>query len=150
MKKKTILRGLLGFPLGIALGHVITIIISLFGDGTFYPTVPTLTAEFEHEISAVIFQTLLTGTLGAATAAASVIWEMERWSIAKQTGIHFLVLSIALLPIAYFSHWMDRSVAGFILYFAVFVAIFIFVWLVNYAVWWRKIKRIDRKVKERK
>ena len=29
MKKQMILRGLLGFPLGIAIGYVITIIISL-------------------------------------------------------------------------------------------------------------------------
>ena len=38
MKKKMIQRGLLGFPLGIAIGFVITVIISMcIGDGSFYP-----------------------------------------------------------------------------------------------------------------
>ena len=38
MKKKIWLRGLLGFPLGIAVGHVISLIISLgWGEGAFLP-----------------------------------------------------------------------------------------------------------------
>ena len=41
MKKKMIQRGLLGFPLGIAIGFVITVIISMcIGDGSFYPVTP--------------------------------------------------------------------------------------------------------------
>ena len=36
-------RGLLGFPLGIAIGFVITVIISMcIGDGSFYPVTPEL------------------------------------------------------------------------------------------------------------
>ncbi len=43
MKKKMIQRGLLGFPLGIAIGFVITVIISMcIGDGSFYPVTPEL------------------------------------------------------------------------------------------------------------
>ena len=43
MKKKLILRGLLGVPLGIAIGHIITVIVSLcIGDGLFYPVRPEL------------------------------------------------------------------------------------------------------------
>ena len=38
MKKKLIGRGLLGFPVGIAIGYVITVIISIcIGDGFFHP-----------------------------------------------------------------------------------------------------------------
>ena len=43
MKKKLIGRGLLGFPVGIAIGYVITVIISIcIGDGFFYPVTPEL------------------------------------------------------------------------------------------------------------
>ena len=43
MKKKLLLRGLLGVPLGIAIGHIITVIVSLcIGDGLFYPVRPEL------------------------------------------------------------------------------------------------------------
>ncbi|MCL2198403.1 MAG: DUF3021 domain-containing protein [Defluviitaleaceae bacterium] len=150
MKKKAILRGLLGIPLGIALGHVITIVISIvIGDGNHLSAIPELVYEFGGELNAVIFQAILYGTLGASFSAASVIWEMERWSIVKQTGLYFLITAATMLPVAYFGHWMERSVLGFVIYFAVFVAIFVFMWLVQYAIWKNKIKHIDSKVKER-
>lgn len=45
MKKKLILRGLLGMPIGISIGLIITIIISAFaGNGEFYAVTPELTA----------------------------------------------------------------------------------------------------------
>ena len=151
MKKKAILRGLLGVPLGIALGHLITIIISIvIGDGNHLSAIPELVYEFGGELNAVIFQAILYGTLGASFAAASVIWEMEHWSIVKQTGVYFLITAASMLPVAYLGHWMERSVFGFVIYSAVFVAIFVFIWLVQYAIWKNKIKHIDNKVKERK
>ena len=43
MKKKLILRGALGFPIGIAIGYVITICISLMWAGGYYsPCAPEL------------------------------------------------------------------------------------------------------------
>ncbi|MCL2363493.1 MAG: DUF3021 domain-containing protein [Defluviitaleaceae bacterium] len=145
MKKKAILRGMLGFPLGIALCHVITIVISIaIGDGYHLSAIPELVYDFNNELNAVIFQTALYGVLGASFSSASVIWEVENWSIVKQTGIYFMITAATMLPVAYFGHWMDRSVFGFVIYFVVFVAIFIFMWLVQYAVWKNKIKKINK------
>ena len=150
MKKKAVLRGLLGVPLGIALGHLVTIVISIaIGEGN-YTLIPELIEEFGGELNAIIFQTILFSVLGASFSAASVIWEAEHWSIAKQTGLYFLITAATMLPVAYLGHWMERTVLGFVIYFAVFVAIFIFMWLIQYAIWKSKIKRIDNKVKERK
>ena len=43
MKKKLLLRGALGFPIGIAIGYVITICISLmWADGYYSPCAPEL------------------------------------------------------------------------------------------------------------
>ena len=65
MKKKMIQRGLLGFPLGIAIGFVITVIISMcIGDGSFYPVTPELIDTMKNELNAVILQTILCGILG--------------------------------------------------------------------------------------
>ena len=53
MKKKMIQRGLLGFPLGIAIGFVITVIISMcIGDGSFYPVTPELIDTMKNELNA--------------------------------------------------------------------------------------------------
>jgi hypothetical protein len=148
MLKKTVCRGALGFPLGICVGYVITIGVSVvLGTGEYSPCVPALADEFGSELAAVVFQAVLCGILGAAFAAASVIWEMERWSIAKQTGIYFIVASLAMLPIAYFAHWLERSVVGFLLYFGIFTAIFIFVWIIQYSIWKGKVKKLNNGIR---
>lgn len=151
MKKKVFQRGLLGFPLGVFIGYIITILISLFAaDGYYSPCVPALVDQFSSEISAVVFQTVLCGLLGVSFGAASVIWEKDNWSILKQTGIYFLVVSITMLPIAYFTHWMEHSISGVFVYIGIFVAIFVFMWAVQYFIWKDKIKSINKKMDERK
>lgn len=129
MKRKIILRSVSGFPTGIAIGYVITIIISLiWSDGNYYPCIPELTVIMGNEINAVLLQTFLCGILGIGFAAASVIWDIENWGLVKQTGIYFLIVSAIMMPIAYITHWMEHSLKGFICYFGVFALIFAAIW----------------------
>ncbi len=46
------------------------------------------------EINAVILQTVLSGMIGTVFSASSVIWEIEYWSITKQTTIYFFITSV--------------------------------------------------------
>ena len=144
MKRKAAQRGLLGFPLGVFLGYAITLLISLIkGVGQFYPVVPALTEVCGTQIGAVTLQFLLSGVLGAISAASSAVWENDDWSMLKQTVIHFFILCFTMLPIAYFTHWMEHSLLGMSLYFGTFVAIYALIWAVLYTSWKRKIKRVN-------
>ena len=125
MKKTVLLRALLGFPLGIALGQLITLCISACYGGEYYP-----------------------GVLGAACAAASCAFQMEHWSISKATAVHFLVLSLSMLPIAYFSHWMEHTFAGVLAYFGVFLAIYAMIWLLLYRSVHTKVQKINKALKK--
>lgn len=133
MKKKIFLRGAFGFPIGITIGYIITIITSaIWTDGYYSPCVPELISTTGSEINAVILQALLSGLLGMGFAASSVIWEMEDWGIVKQTGIYFLIVSIIMMPIAYVTFWMEHSLKGVASYFGIFVLIFVVIWIVQY------------------
>ncbi len=148
MKKKAFLRGLLGFPLGIAIGHIISVFGSLFwGNGTFQPCVPSLIASAGNEINAVILQTLLCGVVGASFAASSVIWELENWSILKQTGACFLINAVFMLPTAYFLNWMEHSLIGFLTYLGVFTLYFAAIWMIQYFVWKHILKKMNAKLR---
>ena len=99
MKKKIIMRGLFGLPTGIAIGFVITLIISIcIGNGSFYPVTPELIDATGNELNAVILQTVLCAIMGAGFAAASIIWELDSWSLAKQSGIYFMIISV-IMPV---------------------------------------------------
>lgn len=147
MKKKVFLRGLLGFPIGLAIGYMITIAISLIladgTDGDYFPCVPELISVTGSEIGAVLLQAVLSGILGAGFGACSVIWEIETWGLVKQTGIYFLIVSVIMLPVAYVNYWMEHSLKGFFRYFGIFAAVFAGVWIVQYTVNKRRVGKMN-------
>ena len=150
MKKKVVLRGLLGVPLGISLYFVVMLIISLaMGNGYFVAVIPEMAEMFSTELNAVMFNAMLYAVLGCSFAAASVIWKMEDWSIAKQTVTHFVITASTMMPVAWFGHWMERTLIGFIIYFIVFVAIFVAIWLISYCIWRSKINALNKSIKTR-
>ena len=144
MKNQIIKLGLIGFPVGIAIGFVITLIISAcIGNGFYYPVTPELISSMGNELNAVILQTVLCGIMGSGFAMASVIWDVDSWSLAKQSGIYFLIACIIMFPIAYITNWMKHSIAGVLSYVGIFVVIFVIAWLAQYLSWKRKIKRMN-------
>lgn len=151
MKKKIIMRSLLGFPIGIAIGYLITILTSLgWANGYYLPCVPELISVMGNEINAVILQTVLCGILGTGFAASSIIWEMDNWSIVKQTGIYFSINSVIMLPIAYFAYWMEHSIVGFFIYFGIFVLIFVIIWITQFVIVKHNIRKINEKLLQTK
>lgn len=147
MKKEIIKRGLHGIPLGIAISYVISIVMSfIVGEGQFYTVALPLINRFGSEVNAVVIQTIFSAIVGSTFSMASVIWEMDDWSIAKQTGIYFGMTSLIFLPISYLMHWMERSIIGFAIYFAVFLTIFLITWVVQYLFWRNRINQINERL----
>lgn len=148
MKKKFLSRGLFGFPIGIAIGQIMLIIVSLtMGKGHFLAVTPELLELAGSEIRAVILQTVLCGIIGFIFAGSSIIWELSSWSILRQSATYFLITALTMLPIAYFANWMEHSMRGVLSFLLVFLIIFLIVWLVNYIMWKNKITKMNDKVK---
>ena len=149
MKKRIINRGLLGFPLGIAIGFIITLLISIcVWDGSFYPVTPELIDTMGNELNAVILQTVLCGIMGSGFAMASVIWEIDSWSLARQSGIYFAVSCVIMFPIAYVTNWMKHSIGGVLSYVGIFIVIFVLAWLIQYLAWSNRIRKMNDGVKK--
>ncbi len=144
MKRKIVLRGALGFPLGIAIGNLITIGISLiWAQGYYAPCVPELISVMGNELNAVILQTLLCGLLGVGFGGGSVIWELDDWGIMKQTGVYFVIVSLFMMPVAYAAYWMEHSMKGFLSYFGIFALIFAVIWAVQFTAGKRMVKKLN-------
>lgn len=119
-------------------------VISLvLADGSYSPCMPELISVMGNEINAVAFQAFLCGLLGTGCGAGSVVWEIENWSIVTQTGIYFSIISVLMLPIAYFTYWMEHSFTGFFSYLGIFIVIFVFVWMVQFFIGRRNVKRMN-------
>lgn len=149
MKKKVAIRCLIGAPIGLALSTIITIAISLtVRDGRFYAVVPELIADCGTEINAVLLQTVCSLLYGAAWAGASIIWEVDNWSILRQTITHLIICSLCTFPIAYFMRWMDHSVFGILSYFGIFFAIYFIIWMSQYMAIKKRIQQINSEVQK--
>lgn len=147
MKKKILLRAISGLPIGLSIGYLITIAISLiWADGYYASCVPELAERMGSEINAVILQALLFGILGMGFGGCSVIWEIENWGIAKQTGIYFLIVSLIMMPIAYITYWMEHSIWGIVSYFGIFTFIFAIIWAVQYGRAKHNVKKMNEKM----
>jgi hypothetical protein len=149
MKKKLLTHALIGMPIGLAISTLVTIFISLIiGDGVYHPVVPQLITDTGSEMNAVLLQALCSLLYGAAWGGASVIWEMESWSVLRQTVTHLIVVSVATFPIAFFMYWMDHTLMGILLYFGIFFAIYVIIWLSQYSALKKRVKQMNEKVKE--
>ena len=145
--KKIVSRVLYSFPIGISCSVGISLFLSLlFGEGKYYPFAASLVFFTVSEVKAMLLQTMLSGILGSVFGGMSFIWEIERWSILKQTAVYFLSVSIPMMGISYLLYWMEHSLNGFLLYFLIFVMVFFVVWLFNFAIYWFKVRRINQEL----
>jgi len=62
--------------------------------------------------------------------------------------VHLLVCSAATFPIAYFARWMPHNAKGIALYFGIFVAIYLVVWLSQYSAIKKRVKQINEKLQK--
>ncbi len=53
------------------------------------------------------------------------------------------IISVIMLPVAYFAYWMEHSIVGFLSYFGIFVFIFAFIWIVQFAIGKHNVKRLN-------
>ncbi len=147
MKKKLLLRCLLGAPIGVVISLVITIIVSLCaGHGEYCPAPDDLIKWCGNEITAVIVQTVCALVIGAISAGSSVIWDMEKWSLTKQTLVHFAVLLVPFISISYVLNWMPHNVIGAVSYAAVFIGMYIIMWLAIFLSVKAKIKKLNKQL----
>jgi len=77
----------------------------------------------------------------------SVIWNMERWSILRQTATHFVICSAITLPVAYFMQWIEQSLAGVLIYYGFFAAVYVVIWLSVYFATRKKIMKVNEAIK---
>ena len=147
LKKQFILRFLIGMPIGLLICYFITLFISIgVGDGNFYPVQTELTNLCKSQLNAVIVQTIAGMIYGGMWGGASVIWEVDSWSLTRQTVTHLIVISVTSFPIAYVMRWMPQNIYGILIYCAIFFFIYFGIWLGTYCKIKAQIKQINSKI----
>lgn len=149
MKKKILLRSLLGAPIGVTISLIITVIVSLcLWTGEYYPVAQGLIEWCGSETTAVIVQLVCSLFIGAVSAASSVVFDMEKWNLLKQTLVHFAVLALPFFGVAYIMFWMPHEIYGALGFVGAFVSMYIIMWCSMYFSIKAKIKKMNMQLQQ--
>ncbi|GAA0732534.1 DUF3021 domain-containing protein [Clostridium oceanicum] len=144
--KKSILRGFLGIPIGVFISTTISIIYSLaFGEIMAIP----YGMESSNSLTVYIAQYFVSIIIGFVFSASSVIFEIDEWSLLKQTVVHFFITTLVFFPCSIKVGWIDVNPMSILIYIGVFIFIYLLVWISIYFTWKSKIKKLNNKLEER-
>jgi hypothetical protein len=86
--------------------------------------------------------TLVVGVIIAATAGASVIYQIDRWSLRKQSLVHFTIMLATVLPALLLSGWFPLEYAwGYFAVVGVFLAAGFVLWTISYVIFHQVVPR---------
>ena len=144
LKKEVAKRAILGFIYGVFIGQTILILESLMKfDGNFYFVDASLVALAGTKLGAVIIQYFLTGIIGTTFAATTVIFEMDSWSLLRQTITHFIITSIVMYIAGFLCGWFPHTVASTLIWFGVFIVVYVIFWICFSMYYKNKVKKMN-------
>ncbi|MBN2797495.1 MAG: DUF3021 domain-containing protein [Clostridia bacterium] len=132
--KQVMIRGLIGMLIGLAMGYTVILGMSL-SNGTLV-----------IESKVVLFNYLAAIAVGFYMAASTVIFDVEEWSLMRQTSIHSLV-NLPYLWVAAKIHWMPEQTAGRIVFILFYFSFYAAIWLGFKLYWSHKLKDLNAELK---
>ncbi len=123
--KKAVLLSLIGFAAGVLIG----VFLSL-GDW------PGLKEALPH--------LLLGGVYGAAAMGSSIVYDIEKWSIARATATHFLCVFALYILIAVTMGWFRLDDPVFWIVLGAMLLAYVLIWLFQYLSCKRRIREMNR------
>lgn len=122
--KKATLLGLAGFVIGSLIGMCFT----LAGSISFSEALPHI---------------LLGGLYGGAAMGSSVVYDIEKWSIARATATHFLLVFALFFLLVTTMGWFSLNSPAFWIIVGAMAAGYVLIWLLQYLSYRRQIRKMN-------
>ena len=137
-----------GAFIGVGIGFTLNLIFSII-NGEYYPGVPSFLEKYDSTLMAVTVQTLIYMLLGIIQAFSTDIINNQKRSLLSNTIIHFSIIFLPLLVVAYILHW-GRDLLGLLsVGFSILVVYFI-IWIVSYLGIKSQIDKINQSISKKK
>ena len=92
--------------------------------------------KLQHIDDYSVTSTFITGLIITAVAATSVIYDVESWSLTKQSVAHFLIMLVTVYPCLVFSGWFQtKSILDLAKIFGLFGCWHYFMDNIIYVIW---------------
>ena len=124
--KKAAVLGMIGFVTGALIG---------IGFGLIGGASGGLKAALPHAF--------LGGLYGAASMSSTVVYDIEKWSLARVTVTHFLLVLGLYCLLVFTMGWFRIEDPVFWIVIAAMVVGYFFIWLLQYRAYKRKIRQMN-------
>lgn len=86
--------------------------------------------------------TFIVGIIVTSVAAASVIYEIESWSLLKQSIVHFVIMLITIFPCLLLSGWFKlNSLFDYIQVAGIFLFVGLVLWSIAYLIFGKLVAK---------
>lgn len=149
MIKNAFIRGINSFVYAISINVVLALIITaIINKPNFVPLISDYSARFESKVVAMLLQFFLIGLTSAAFGAGSVILDIKRWSLIKQSIIYFILTAVVWIPVSIFCWRIDKYTTAFVSVICSYTISYIIIWIIQYMSCKKSIAKINQKLNE--
>ena len=138
MKNKTVKLALIGFVVGMVIGNM----ISYFASGGAGFVSPEFAEKVGSPQLAMLIQTILVGIDGAICFGTTVLYDIESWSLAKSTILHWFIMSVIYIPLAFGVCWVSR-ISELLLVEGFMLVGFLLIWVIMCAVYKAQVRELN-------
>lgn len=136
-----------GAFVGIGIGFTLNLIFS-FVYGEYSPGVPSFLEQFDSKLTAVTIETLVYMALGVIQSYSNEIMNNQEKSLLSNTMIHFSVVFLPLLIVAYLLHWSTDLLGLLSIGIGIFI-IYLIIWFAMYLGIKSEVKKINSNIQNR-
>ncbi|MFL2141919.1 DUF3021 domain-containing protein [Ruoffia sp. FAM 26254] len=136
-----------GAFIGVGIGFTLNLIFS-FLNGEYYPGVPSFLNQYDSMLIAITVQTLIYMSLGIIQSFSTDIMNNQKRSLLSNTIIHFSIIFLPLLVVAYILHWGRYLLGLLVIGFSILVVYFI-IWVVSYLSIKSQIDKINQTISKK-
>ena len=148
MKKKLFIHLIVGFVVGAGIGNLIAFLFSTLsgGDGIVAAELVAKTGT----AGAIVLQTFLSGILGLVSIGGMLLYEIDKWSLAKATIVHFVSISACFVGVSLILHWFPLRFAYYAIALGAMAVGFIIIWVCMYLAWKKEVREMNEELNEYK
>ena len=128
--KAFFVRGAVGMLIGLSIGYTVILFITVT-QGELVMTSKTIAFNY---VMAVI--------VGFYMAGVSVVYDVEEWSILRQTVTHGILL-LPYIPVAFVIGWAPPGLGGRILFVLMYIGVYAVIWMSFKAYWKKRIRELN-------
>ncbi|HHX70117.1 MAG TPA: DUF3021 domain-containing protein [Gallicola sp.] len=149
MKRKLIIRIILGFIVGAIIGNLITLLVNL-GYGEKASIVSPHQVEAIGKLWAIILQTILSGLLGVTGVGGIYFYDIESWSLLKSTIAHSLSILIGFIVVFPVLKWVPFTFWSCLIIAIIVSVVYALIWLIMYLIWKKEVEKMNEDLKSYK